>query len=207
MLKLKHLIVIPLILFSVFSVANAALAKTNIYPHVLLETSAGPITLELYPAKAPKTVANFLQYVESGFYNGTIFHRVIDDFMIQGGGFATDYTQKETRAPITNEADNGLRNNIGTIAMARTSDPHSATAQFFINVKNNSFLDFREKRPRAWGYAVFGRVIKGMDIVAKIKITPTGAAGPFGQDVPKTHITINSATIISTPDFGEKSHD
>lgn len=142
--KLKYLIIIPLMLFSVFAVAEEAMQKRHAYPQVLLETSAGAITLELYPAKAPKTVANFLKYVESGFYNGTIFHRVIDDFMIQGGGFTTDYVKKKTRAPIMNEADNGFRNNVGTIAMARTSDPHSATAQFFINVKNNSFLDFRE---------------------------------------------------------------
>lgn len=178
-------------------------------PRVLLETSVGNITLELNAQKAPKTVANFLKYVESGFYNDTIFHRVIDDFMIQGGGFTTDYTKKKTRTPLMNEADNRLRNTVGTIAMARTRDPHSATAQFFINVNNNSSLDFREKRVRAWGYAVFGRVIKGMDVIYKIKSVATGAGGPFGQNAPQTQIVIKKASVITTAkeNSGEKTND
>ncbi|MCW8827002.1 MAG: peptidylprolyl isomerase [Gammaproteobacteria bacterium] len=207
MQKLKYLIAIPLLLLSTYVISAEEETKSPANPQVLLETSAGEITLELYPEKAPKSVANFLNYVEDGFYNNTIFHRVIDDFMIQGGGFTTDYKKKSTYAPIMNEADNRLRNTVGTIAMARTSDPHSATAQFFINVKNNSFLDFREKRVRAWGYAVFGRVIKGMDVVAKIKGTPTGAGGPFGQNVPKTQIVINKVTLITAKDSGEKTND
>jgi len=197
--------ILLLISFQTFAVEAESI--TNSAPRVLLQTSAGDITLELYPEKAPKSVANFLNYVEDGFYSNTIFHRVIDDFMIQGGGFTTDYKKKRAYAPIMNEADNRLRNTVGTIAMARTSDPHSATAQFFINVKNNSFLDFREKTPRAWGYAVFGRVIKGMDVVAKIKGTPTGAGGPFGRDVPKTQIVIQNASIITATDSGEETND
>lgn len=197
MQKLKQLIAIPLLLISAYAMSAEVEPQTPANPQVLLKTSAGEITLELYPQKAPKSVANFLKYVESGFYDGTIFHRVINDFMIQGGGFTTDYTKKKTRAPVMNEADNRLRNTVGTIAMARTRDPHSATAQFFINVRNNSSLDFREKRVRAWGYAVFGRVIKGMDVVAKIKGASTGAAGPFGQNAPQPQIVINSATIIT----------
>jgi peptidyl-prolyl cis-trans isomerase B (cyclophilin B) len=159
-------------------------------PQVKIVTSAGEIVLELYPEKAPKTVANFLQYVDDGFYSGTIFHRVIDGFMIQGGGFTADYQQKKTRSAIENEADNGLRNSLGTIAMARTSDPHSATAQFFINVTNNQFLDFRERTQRAWGYAVFGKVIGGMATVNTIRTTRTGAGGPFAKDVPLVPVTI-----------------
>jgi peptidyl-prolyl cis-trans isomerase B (cyclophilin B) len=205
--SLKPFIAIVLLLISFQNFAVESASTTNNPTQVLLQTSAGDITLELYPAKAPKSVANFLNYVEDGFYNDTIFHRVIDDFMIQGGGFTTDYQKKSTYAPIMNEADNGLRNTVGTIAMARTSDPHSATAQFFINVKNNSFLDFREKTPRAWGYAVFGRVTKGMDVVAKMKSIPTGAAGPFGSDVPQTQIIIQNVSIITATDSGEKSHD
>ena len=165
-------------------------------PRVLMQTSMGEIVIELYPQKAPKTVANFLQYVDEGFYNGTIFHRVIDGFMIQGGGFTPELEKKQTRAPIMNEADNGLRNTIGTIAMARTGDPHSATAQFYINVANNSSLDFREKTPRAWGYAVFGRVIKGMEVVKAIKGVPTGSRGMYG-DVPTTNIIIQKVSLLS----------
>jgi peptidyl-prolyl cis-trans isomerase B (cyclophilin B) len=159
-------------------------------PQVKIVTSSGDILLELYPDKAPKTVANFLQYVDEGFYSGTIFHRVIDGFMIQGGGFTADYQQKKTRDPIQNEADNGLRNTLGTIAMARTSAPHSATAQFYINVTNNAFLDFRERTERAWGYTVFGKVIAGMDTVNTIRSSRTGAGGPFAKDVPLVPISI-----------------
>lgn len=162
-------------------------------PRVLMQTSMGDIVIELEQEKAPQTVANFLQYVDDGFYDGTIFHRVIDDFMIQGGGFTTEMEKKETRAPIPNEADNMLRNTVGTLAMARTGDPHSATAQFFINVANNTPLDFREKTQRAWGYAVFGRVVKGMDVVKAIKGVATGNLGAY-RDVPKETIIITKAS-------------
>ncbi|MCK9529778.1 MAG: peptidylprolyl isomerase [Gammaproteobacteria bacterium] len=172
---------------------GTAAAANN--PRVSLDTSLGEIVVELDPAKAPKTVENFLQYVRDGHYDGTIFHRVIDGFMIQGGGFTADMEQKPTRGPIMNEADNGLRNAVGTIAMARTNDPHSATAQFFINVANNSGLDFREKTPRAWGYAVFGRVVEGMGVVGQIKSAPTTSVGPF-QDVPREPIVIRKATLL-----------
>lgn len=174
--------------------ADAPTAVDN--PRVVMQTSMGDIVIELYPQKAPKSVANFLQYVDEGFYNGTIFHRVIDGFMIQGGGFTEAFEKKETHAPIMNEADNGLRNTIGTIAMARTMDPHSATAQFYINVANNSSLDFREKTPRAWGYAVFGRVVSGMEVVKAIKGVSTGSRGMY-SDVPTTSIIIKKVSRLS----------
>ena len=158
-------------------------------PYVELETTMGNIVIELNQEKAPNTVANFLEYVKSGHYDGTIFHRVIDGFMIQGGGMDANMKEKSTNAPIQNEADNGLKNEVGTIAMARTSDPHSATAQFFINVKDNSFLNFSGKNPQGWGYAVFGKVTEGMDIVNKIKGVPTGKYG-FHADVPTTPVVI-----------------
>ncbi|WP_049629872.1 MULTISPECIES: peptidylprolyl isomerase [unclassified Cellvibrio] len=161
---------------------------------ITLHTNYGDIVIELDFDKAPKTAANFKQYVEEGFYNGTIFHRVIDGFMIQGGGFTEDFQQKETRATIENEADNGLQNLTGTLAMARTSDPHSATAQFFINVKDNSFLNHTGKNSSGWGYCVFGKVVEGMDVVNKIKGVKTGSKG-FHQDVPKEAVIIQSATI------------
>ena len=164
-------------------------------PYVELETTMGNIVIELNQEKAPNTVANFLAYVKSGHYDGTIFHRVIDGFMIQGGGMDANMTEKSTNAPIQNEADNGLKNEVGTIAMARTSDPHSATAQFFINVKDNSFLNFSGKNPQGWGYAVFGKVIEGMDIVNKIKGVPTGKYG-FHADVPTTPVVITHAKVI-----------
>lgn len=165
-------------------------------PQIQFETNQGVITLELYPDKAPKTVQNILKYVESGFYDGTIFHRVMDGFMIQGGGFNTRYERKDTFAPIPNEADNGLKNLRGTIAMARTGDPHSATAQFFINVADNSTLDHRAPTTRGWGYTVFGKVIKGMQVVNKIRKIPTGPGGPFARNLPRTQIVINKATIV-----------
>jgi cyclophilin family peptidyl-prolyl cis-trans isomerase len=161
--------------------------------HVQLKTSLGDITLELDAAKAPLSVANFLDYVKSGQYNGTIFHRVINGFMIQGGGFDKDMREKPTRAPIKNEARNGLKNDVYTIAMARTSSPHSATAQFFINVSNNSMLDYPGQD--GWGYAVFGKVIKGTEVVDKIKQVRTGSSGMF-SDVPLTPVIIQSATIL-----------
>jgi peptidyl-prolyl cis-trans isomerase B (cyclophilin B) len=165
-------------------------------PQVALDTTMGRIVIELNAAKAPKTVANFIEYVKSGQYDGTIFHRVIDNFMIQGGGFDQNMRQKSTRAPIENEADNGLTNEVGTLAMARTSDPHSAGAQFFINVKNNSFLNHSGKTMQGWGYAVFGRVIEGMDVVNQMKGVKTGNTGGHG-DVPSTPIIIEKAVLLT----------
>lgn len=161
-------------------------------PQVVIKTNLGEITLELYPEKAPKTVQNFLQYVEDGFYTNTIFHRVIQNFMIQGGGFDTAMKQKATRAPVDNEANNGLKNEIGTIAMARTSDPHSATAQFFINVADNKFLNFTAPSQNGYGYTVFGRVTDGLGVVNKIAATATGSGGPFPSDVPRDTIIIEA---------------
>lgn len=166
------------------------------FPKVRIQTNMGDIVVELDRAKAPQTVTNFLSYVNDGFYNGTVFHRVIDGFMIQGGGFTQDLQQKSTKPPIPNEADNGLKNDRGTIAMARTNDPNSATAQFFINVVNNDFLNYRNKTTRGWGYTVFGKVVEGMDVVDKIRKTPTGPSGPFRQDVPKTPVVIQSAAVV-----------
>ncbi len=163
---------------------------------VRLDTSLGPITLELADDQAPKTVANFLAYAREGFYNGTLFHRVIDGFMIQGGGFTTDFQQKPTHAPVKNEADNGLKNLRGTIAMARTNDPQSATAQFFINVHDNPALDYRSPNPQGWGYAVFGQVVGGMEVVDKIRQVPTGVGGPGFRDVPQTPVIIQSVTVL-----------
>lgn len=170
---------------------------------VKIKTSLGNVTIELHSAKAPKTVANFLQYVDDGFYKNTVFHRVIPNFMVQGGGFDTDLNQKPTRSPIPIESDTGLKNDIGTIAMARTSDPNSATAQFFINVAKNDFLNFNAPNASGYGYAVFGKVIKGMEVVNKITSTPTGSSGPFSRDVPKTNIIIQDITRISS---SEKTH-
>ncbi|MBF0219275.1 MAG: peptidylprolyl isomerase [Gammaproteobacteria bacterium] len=167
-------------------------------PQLEISTSEGKITIELFADKAPQSVANFLSYVDEKFYDGTIFHRVIDNFMVQGGGFDSDFQQKPTRAPVANEADNGLKNLTGTLAMARTADPQSATAQFYINVANNNFLDFREKTPRGWGYAVFGTVTSGMDVVAKIKSAKTGAAGPFPSDVPQPVVVIESIRRLNS---------
>jgi len=163
---------------------------------VELSTSLGKITLALATRKAPGTVANFLSYVRKGHYNGTVFHRVISSFMIQGGGFDTKLVEKPTDTPIQNEADNGLSNERGTVAMARTPNPHSATAQFFINVVDNKKLDHREKTLQGYGYCVFGKVIEGMDVVDKIKAIPTGPKGPFDSDVPTTEVVINEAKVV-----------
>ncbi len=179
-----------------FVFATPGLAAQD-HPRVILHTNQGDITLELYPDKAPKTVENFLAYVRDGFYDGTLFHRVISNFMIQGGGYTQDYRRKRTRAPIRNEADNGLSNLRGTIAMARTADPHSATAQFFINVVDNKFLDYRAPTTRGWGYCVFGRVVEGMDVVDKIRRIPTGPAGPFAKDAPRIPVVIEKAEILT----------
>jgi len=162
-------------------------------PQLEVKTSLGTISVELYQDKAPKSVENFLQYAKDDFFNGTVFHRVIPGFMIQGGGFTADMKQKETRAPIQNEAKNGLKNQTGTLAMARTSDPHSASAQFFINLKDNSFLDYPGRD--GWGYAVFGKVVQGFDIVQKIASVPTGTAGPH-QNVPHTPVVIESVKLL-----------
>jgi peptidyl-prolyl cis-trans isomerase A (cyclophilin A) len=167
-------------------------------PKVKFATTAGDFVVEVYPDKAPKTVENFLQYVKDKHYDGTIFHRVINNFMIQGGGYDGKYYEKPTRPPVVHEgqdaiAKGGPHNTVGTVAMARTNDPNSATAQFFINVKDNAFLDPAPGKP---GYTVFGKVVSGMDVVEKIKSTPTGSGGPFPTDVPQTPVVIKSATLV-----------
>jgi len=213
------------LLGGLLSLSPGSFAADN--PKVKFATTEGDFVMELYPEVAPKTVENFLQYVKDKHYDGTIFHRVINDFMVQGGGFDTAYVQKKTRPPVAHEGQaalekGGPRNVVGTVAMARTNDPHSASSQFFVNVKDNAFLDptvippgdpvpkftyggrVYENTPRAnlvnapqlFGYTVFGKVISGMDVINKMKVTPTGAAGPFPSDVPKTPIVINSATLV-----------
>lgn len=164
---------------------------------VTLHTNYGAITLTLDAEKAPKTVANFMDYARDGFYNNTIFHRVINGFMIQGGGMEPGMQQKPTKEPVGNEANNGLKNTIGTVAMARTNDPHSATAQFFINVNDNDFLNFTSESGSGWGYCVFGEVTEGMDVVNKIKGVETGSDG-FHQDVPKTDVIIERVDIVES---------
>lgn len=180
----------PLVVLSAAAASGGGLAAD---PQVDLKTSAGTIRVELYPAKAPKSVENFLQYVKEGHYNGTIFHRVIPGFMVQGGGMTKDMAQKKTRAPIPIESKNGLKNEVGTLAMARTSDPNSATSQFFINVNNNGFLDYPGQDGH--GYTVFGKVVSGMDVVNKIVAMPTGNQG-MHQNVPRTPIVIESASVV-----------
>ena len=180
-------VALSLLIFAGF--ANAE----DINPKVVLETTKGKIVLELYPDNAPETVKNFLTYVDAKFYDGMIFHRVIPNFMIQGGGFTADMKRKTTRAPIKNEADQGLKNERGTIAMARTSDPHSATAQFFINSKNNDFLNYRSKTQQGWGYAAFGKVVDGMATVDAISAVATKSSGRF-RDVPVEPVVITRAT-------------
>lgn len=175
------------------SIQQGTTMSTN--PQVLLHTNKGDITLELDAEKAPKTVENFLTYVNSGFYDGTIFHRVIPSFMVQGGGFEVGMAQKDTNAPVENEANNGLKNDPYTVAMARTSDPHSATAQFFINVANNEFLNHTNPTPNGWGYTVFGKVVEGTDIVDTLKGVKTGNKG-FHQDVPVEDLIIETATLV-----------
>ena len=171
------------------------MAANDNTPQVRMETSSGTLVLELDAVKAPVTTENFLKYVDDGFYDGTIFHRVIQGFMIQGGGFDRDFQQKEPLPPIENEADNGLQNVRGTIAMARTGDPHSATAQFFINSVDNGFLDHSGKNPKGWGYAVFGRVIEGLEVIDAISVAETGQHGPH-SDVPKDKILILKAERV-----------
>ena len=171
-------------------------------PQVEIKTNFGNIAIELYPDKAPKTVDNFIRYVKDGYYNDTVFHRVIPGFMVQGGGFDKSFKQKPARAPVENEAANGLKNDIGTVAMARTSDPHSASAQFFINVANNSFLNYTAPTQRGYGYTVFGKVTKGMEVVNKIAAMSTGAGGPFPSDVPREAVIIEEARLM-TGDIAE----
>jgi cyclophilin family peptidyl-prolyl cis-trans isomerase len=192
----KPLLPVLLASAAILLVANKSMAEE--VQKVKFSTTAGDFVVEVYPDKAPKTVENFLQYVKEKHYDGTIFHRVIDNFMIQGGGFDSKFSQKKTRPPVAHEgrealAKGGPRNTVGTLAMARTNDPHSATAQFFINVNDNAFLDPNAQQP---GYTVFGKVVSGMDIIQKVKSTPTGSGGPFPSDVPKTAILINSATLV-----------
>jgi cyclophilin family peptidyl-prolyl cis-trans isomerase len=177
-------------------VPTVALAAGEPKPRVRLETNKGVIVLELDSAKAPKTVANFLQYVRDKYYDGLIFHRVIKGFMIQGGGVTIDYRPKATRPPVVNEAGNGLKNLKGTVAMARTGEVNSATGQFFINHKDNDFLDHRDDTPEGFGYCVFGKVVEGMDVVNAIADIPTGPGGPFGSDVPTAPVMIMKATVV-----------
>ena len=190
---MKSTMILFLNIFCMTGLANGE-EKAVQNPKVLMETSMGNILLELFPDKAPVTVDNFLGYASSGHYDGTIFHRVIPKFMNQGGGFTPDMKQKPTQKPIKNEADNGLKNERGTIAMARTQDPHSATNQFFINTADNHFLNHKSKDMQGWGYAVFGKVIKGMDVVDAIAKVKTTTYGMY-QDVPATPVVINKVTV------------
>jgi cyclophilin family peptidyl-prolyl cis-trans isomerase len=189
---------IPLLLAAAFLLAAAHVRAAN--PQVDLDTTAGKIRIELYPDAAPKTVENFLTYVKAKQYDNTQFHRVIPGFMVQGGGFTVDFQQKPTRAPVQNEAEQsskaGLLNVPGTVAMARTGDPHSATTQFFINVADNKFLNFKDASQQGYGYTVFGKVVQGMDVVNKIAASPTGAGGPFPKDVPLERVMLKTATIV-----------
>ncbi len=182
----KHLIAFALL-------ASSALSALAANPMVELKTTQGDIVVEVFADKAPKSADNFIQYVKDGFYNGTVFHRVIDGFMVQGGGFDADMKQKSTRAPIENEAKNGLRNEAGTLAMARTADPHSASSQFFINLVPNTALDYPSRD--GWGYAVFAKVVKGLDVVETIAKLPTANRG-FHQNVPVESVIVNSARVL-----------
>jgi cyclophilin family peptidyl-prolyl cis-trans isomerase len=196
---MKYLLNILLLLFASqgYSAETQAPAKTQAQAPIVInmQTSLGTIVIELNAEKAPKTVANFLRYAKEGFYNYTIFHRVISGFMVQGGGFTKNFQRKNPYEAIRNEANNGLKNVRGTIAMARTPAPHSATAQFFINVANNSFLDYKKPTRRGWGYAVFGKVIEGMNVVDKMEKAKTGRRGPFRQDVPHPLIIIKKVSV------------
>lgn len=189
------------IIFFAFAMSSLPLtsafaADRDSHPRVLLKTSEGNIVIELDRAKAPVSVDNFLSYVAKGFYDGTIFHRAIKGFMIQGGGYMENYQKKPTEEPIKNEADNGLRNSRGTVAMARTVDPNSATSQFFINTVDNPHLDFVSRTDSGWGYAVFGKVVEGMDVVDRIQDVSTSGAGPFPRDVPRKAVVIEKAKLV-----------
>ena len=187
---------IQFIVLCLFLAMLGTTAMSDTQPKVQFDTNKGTIVIELNQEKAPVTVENFLSYVKSGFYDGVIFHRVIPNFMIQGGGFTPDMQQKSTQENIENEANNGLKNTKGSIAMARTSAPHSASSQFFINVKDNSFLDFTSETPQGWGYAVFGQVIDGIEVVETIENVTTGIVGPY-SDVPKEAVIIEKASVIN----------
>jgi len=191
-MNLKKIILSIAALALIFQIQLANAAN----PKVKLETSKGTMVIELYPDKAPITVANFLDYVNAGAYDGTIFHRVIKNFMNQGGGFTPDFKKVDTKDPIKNEADNGLKNLEHTVAMARTGEPHSATNQFFINTADNAFLDYTGKSMRGWGYTVFGKIVEGQNISGVISRAATGPGGPFSKDVPRTQITIIKMTEI-----------
>jgi peptidyl-prolyl cis-trans isomerase A (cyclophilin A)/peptidyl-prolyl cis-trans isomerase B (cyclophilin B) len=191
---------IPVLLL-LCSTASSAAGETA-HPQVEIKTNMGSMILELYPDKAPKTVENFLRYVKDGYYAGTIFHRVIPRFMIQGGGLDKEFRQKPTRQPVENEAANGLKNDIGMVSMARTSDPHSASSQFFINVANNAFLNHTAPTPQGYGYTVFGKVVKGMDVANRIAGAPTGPGGPFPADVPRVTVVIEDAKLIPASSQG-----
>ena len=191
-MKIKTIVILGALVALVTAGAGMAVAAN---PKVEMETSKGKMVIELFPDKAPETVKNFLNYVETKYYDGTIFHRVIPKFMIQAGGFTSDMKQKSAGAPIKNEADNGLKNDRGTIAMARTGDPHSATAQFFINSVNNDFLNHKSKTQQGWGYVVFGKVIAGMDVIDAISASKTVTRGRF-RDVPAETVEIISARVL-----------
>jgi cyclophilin family peptidyl-prolyl cis-trans isomerase len=194
--RFSRLLTTALLLWGVSFTTLAAAAN----PQVEFRTNVGSFVVELYADKAPATVDNFLRYVNDGFYKGTIFHRVIPGFVVQGGGFTKDFQQKPTREPVKNEAANGLKNETATLAMARTSDPHSATSQFFINLKDNNFLDHRAPTARDYGYTVFGRVVKGMDVVQKIAAIPTGAGGPLPAEVPQQTVIVEDTRMLSSPE-------
>ena len=188
--------------------ASSETAVVTVNPRVALHTNLGDIILELDAAKAPLSTQNFLAYAKDGFYNGTVFHRVIDNFMAQGGGYTTDLQPKPTRASIQNEANNGLSNLRGTVAMARTNDPHSANAQFFINLVDNPRLDYvSDQNGMTWGYAVFGKVVEGMDVIDKIRAIPTGGQGPFRTDVPTQTVVIERAEVLAAPATAEAAPD
>lgn len=183
---------VVLLILALFAVIPAQAAN----PQVKLATSHGEIVVELYPDKAPRTVANFLLYVNSGHYNGTIFHRAIDKFVVQGGGFTADFQPRQTREPVPNEAANGLKNEPGTLAMAREYEPDSATSQFYINLADNKYLNYRAPGPKYSGYCVFGKVVKGLDVARKIALLPTGAGGHFSADVPLQSVVIEQAEEV-----------
>ena len=205
MIRAKNVLIVLICLFFFYS--HSAMADEQL-PKVRMSTTLGDIVLELNSTRAPQTVENFLNYVNSGFYDGTIFHRVISNFMIQGGGFTKEldnnrsFTQKKPNEPIKNEANNGLHNVRGSVSMARTSDPHSATAQFFINVVDNQFLDHRSQTTRGWGYTVFGKVVEGMDIVDKIRKVKTARGGQFSKDVPMEAVEIIKISVETAADQG-----
>lgn len=186
-------------LLTVLLLTISATVLADDRPRIMLQTTAGQIVLELDAERAPTSVENFIGYVNSGFYNETVFHRVIDGFMVQGGGFTGKFMKKQTNSPIRNEANNGLKNQAYTVAMARTNAPHSATSQFFINTVDNTSLNYTAPTGRGWGYAVFGRVIDGFDVVDEIGTVATGSQGPFRSDVPKEAIFIESATVMVDP--------